>query len=170
MSFEPDVKTIVIVVFVGIIVLYLSLLPSVIPGIPHARFSNLHPLGDALNVSKHYGRYGETTDFMLMQCLQLQSPIIQLFLRGRTFVVVNDLREAQDVCARRTADFDHADIANDMFQYSIPTATVTMKSHADFRAQRKSWGGIMSTPFLHTVSVWPFPSLYRASTNHCDGY
>ena len=153
MPFEADIKFVVILVFLGIIALYWLLLPSVIPGIPHARFSNLHPLGDALNVSKHYQRYGETTDFMITQCLRQKSPIIQLFLRGRTFVVVSDMREAQDVCSRRTTDFDHADIANEMFQYSIPNATVTMRSHAEFRAQRKSWGGIMSTHFLHTVSA-----------------
>ena len=153
MAFEVDVNFVVVLVILGIIGLYWSLLPSVIPGIPHARFSNLHPLGDGLKVSKHYSKFGETTDFMLTQCLQQKSPIIQLFLRGQTFVVVSDMREAQDVCARRTTEFDHADIANDMFQYSIPNATVTMKSHADFRLQRKAYGGIMSTQFLHTVGA-----------------
>ena len=59
-------------------------------------------------------------------CIDLNSPIVQVFMRpfGKPWVILCDFREARDIQMYRTNDFDRARMLEDMFGVLVPNCHV----------------------------------------------
>lgn len=75
--------------------LYQKLLPKPIPGIPYNKTSARRLLGDVSDALAHYAETGEVISFLCKRCVELESPIAQVFMRpfGKPWVVLVDGRE-----------------------------------------------------------------------------
>ena len=90
-------------------ILYRQLLPRPLPAIPYNRAATNHILGDAATFMA--ASRPDVHNWILEQCVALDSPVIQLFMRPfrRPWVIVTDFQEANDIMARRTREFDRSD-------------------------------------------------------------
>lgn len=104
----------VLVVLYG---LYRAALPKPIPGIPYHEASAKSVLGDAPAMLKHKNKYATVFDWMTAQTLELNQPVVQLFLKpfSKPIVIVTDHRETQDVVLRRAKEFDRSTFFKDAF-------------------------------------------------------
>ena len=95
-SFPLPLSTVAIIGTVLTIcyLLYRSALPRPILGIPYNKASARSILGDMPAMMKHTKQTSQVFDWMVGQCVALNSPIVQVFVRplGRPFVVVADFR------------------------------------------------------------------------------
>lgn len=90
--------------------IYRSLLPRPIPGIPHNAKPGL--LGDIPALVKWQSEYQEVYTFLSSECRNLGSPIIQLFLRplGRPWVVICNADAAREALTKRGDEFDRYEV------------------------------------------------------------
>ena len=149
----PSVAPIISLTAVALYLLYRAALPKPIPGIPYHKSSAKSILGDAPALVKHKDETQEGYDWMMQQCIELDSPIIQLFIRPfrRPIVFVTDFREAQDVLLRRTKEFDRSDFFGEMFQGVLPHSHLHRRSDAIWKAQRRLLADTMTPAFLNDV-------------------
>ena len=147
--------------------LYRAALPRPIPGIPYHKASANSILGDIPAMMKHTNKTGQVFDWMVAQCVELNSPIVQVFVRplGRPFVVMADFRENQDVLMRRMGEFDRSDFFGDLFTGVIPDHHIVMKTTEKFKQQRRLLADTMSPTFLHEVLA---PQIYATATDLID--
>ncbi|KAL9090391.1 MAG: hypothetical protein Q9159_002018 [Coniocarpon cinnabarinum] len=137
---------------------YWYMLPKPLPGIPYDPESARRIMGDIPKLIKHAKAIQEASDFFALRCLELNSPIVQLFVNGIKLrnnvnvLVVSDLREIENILTHRTKEFDRADMSNDGFSTVINEATIAMPSHDRFKAQRKLWAGTMTPEFLSKIA------------------
>ncbi|KXH52171.1 cytochrome P450 monooxygenase [Colletotrichum nymphaeae SA-01] len=92
------------------------------------------------------------------QTENLQSPIIQLFMRPLSppTVIVTDFREAEDISMRRYKEFDRTDFLRYISQPLMPQFHMMMKSDDHlFKRQRKWLQDLMTPAFLHGVVAKP---------------
>lgn len=136
-------------------VLYRVALPSPIPGIPYHKRSAKSIFGDLPGQLKHAKDTGEAFSWMTAQCYELNSPIIQLFLRpfGKPFVLISDYRESYDIAVRRTKEFDRSAMFGDILAGVLPYHLVHMPSNEKWRHQRKLLADTMSPAFLNEVKI-----------------
>ncbi|KAL2120964.1 hypothetical protein VTJ04DRAFT_4991 [Mycothermus thermophilus] len=106
----PTLLTILITTAL-LFLIYLSL-PKPLPGsrIPYNHASTRRVLGDLPALITHYCETGDLASFVSEQCRKLGSPVAQLFLwpvtaGRRPVVVVDDVREVEDLAVRRTGEF-----------------------------------------------------------------
>lgn len=94
---------------VVIYLLYRSLLPKPIPGIPCNDAATKSLLGD-LPALIRTGRQ-DPHNWLAEQCIALNSPVIQAFMRPfrRPWIILTDYQEANDIMTRRTREFDRSD-------------------------------------------------------------
>lgn len=97
-------------VIVLLYALYRAALPKPIPGIPYHEASASRMFGDAPSMVKHKQKHSTVFDWMTAQSLELNSPVVQIFLKPffQPIVVITDPRESQDVLLRRAKDFDRS--------------------------------------------------------------
>lgn len=83
------------VLLLAIYLIYRATIPKPIPGIPHVAASALRAFGDVPDMLKYHAKTGEMISFLGAKCVELNSPIIQVFLRpfGRPWVVLMDSQE-----------------------------------------------------------------------------
>lgn len=76
-------------------VLYRASIPTPIPGIPYFAASASRPFGDVPDAMRHLGETKQICTFLTQRCVELQSPICQVFMRpfSKPWVVVADSRE-----------------------------------------------------------------------------
>jgi len=134
----------------------------VIPGIPYNATSARSVLGDLPRLLKHFKATCENVNWMTLQCVELGSPIIQLFLWPGTFplIVLTDHREMEDILIRRTREFDRSEIIARLLGGLVPHATIVMPSHDLFKSQRRIWAITMSTAFLNESAA---PQIHAAT-------
>ena len=143
---------------IALLFAYYALLPRPLPGIPCDPKSARSIWGDLLKVMRHAKANHQFLDFFAEQCAVLNSPVVQLLIshfswRDRTpAIVVSDMREIEDICSRRTKQFDRIDATEDSKNLVLREATLFMGSHDRFKAQRKLWAGTMTPEFLHRVA------------------
>jgi Cytochrome P450 len=135
--------------------LYRAALPKPIPGIPYLHASAQHILGDVPDALKHYTRTSELISFLVQRCEELHSPVVQVFMRPfrRPWVVLLDGREAQDIMARRSREFDRADFFREILHVTFPHNQVHMRTNDQWRFNRRLAGDAMSPHFLHQVAA-----------------
>jgi len=75
--------------------LYRAAIPTPIPGIPYVQRSATRPLGDFPDAIKYNAKTRELTAFLASKCVELNSPVVQVFLRpfSRPWVIIADSRE-----------------------------------------------------------------------------
>ena len=136
--------------------LYLAALPRVIPGIPHHKASAKSVLGDLPSLLKYQKDTLEVQSWTVQQCLLLNSPIVQLFVRpfSPPWVVLVDFREGQDIFMRRTKEFDRSNIFGDFFLGVLPNHHISMPSNETWKYQRRLLTDIMTPSFLQEVSLY----------------
>ena len=149
---------------VGSALLYLAYraaLPRLIPGVPHHMSAANSLLGDVPNMLRYFTSTKEVTAWFSQQCLQLNSPIVQLFIRpfGRPMVFIADWRESQDILTRRM-EFDRSDHFGDILLGLLPKAFISMRTNDTFRHQRRLLANTMSPAFLDQVAA---PRIYNAA-------
>lgn len=87
-------------IYIGVAALafcYWLALPRPIPGIPHNRWTRWLPVGDMLRVGRYAAKHNESLVWFTKQCLELGSPIIQVFLGRSVMVVITDVQEMEDI-------------------------------------------------------------------------
>lgn len=141
---------------------YYLALPRVIQGIPHNAASARSILGDLPRLLAHFKVTNENVDWMTNQCVELGSPIIQLFLWPGTFplIILTDHREMEDILIRRTREFDRSEIIAQLLGGLVPHATIVMPSHQLFKSQRRIWSNTMSPAFLNEIAA---PQVHEAT-------
>lgn len=134
--------------------LYRLALPKPIPGIPYNKAAAERILGDVPEFMKWFSKKSELYTFLTEQCIKLDSPIAQLFVRpfGKPWVIVTDYHEAQDIMTRRTREFDRSDFMADVFYEPFPNHQIHFKTTERWRAHRKLMGDTMSTSMLNEVA------------------
>lgn len=158
--FKPTPGALFVVIAALGYVFYRAALPRPIPGIPYNEASVSRVLGDATDMMKHHQEHSTVTDWITMQGIKLNSPIIQLFTKPfcRPVVYVLDPRETQDVLLRRSRDFDRSVFFADFFSGTVPDHHIVQPTNDKFRRGRRLLADTMSNGFLHGVAA---PSIHR---------
>ncbi|PTB37048.1 hypothetical protein M441DRAFT_175388 [Trichoderma asperellum CBS 433.97] len=165
MPFPSQITVLVASVIVAAaILLYRAALPKPIPGIPYDEKSATRLLGDVPRALSHYKNTGEMMSFLAQKCQELNSPMIQVFMRpfGRPWVIMCDGREAQDIMSRRGREFDRGDMFRDFFAAIIPHQQSVLPTNDQWRHNRRLVADTMSVPFLNNVAT------YRVYENTID--
>lgn len=99
---------------------------------------------------------GEFWTYVLQQCLELDSPIIQIFPNPFTkpWVIVCGAQEMHDVFVRRTKELDRADLVIRMFAAIVPNEQISLKTGEHRRHNRRLIGETMGSKFLGSVARW----------------
>ena len=131
--------------------LYRTALPKPIPGIPFNEEATKNLFGDVPTFLKWHAKRPELYTWITSQCRRHNSPIIQLFMRPfkKPWVIVTDFREAQDIMARRTREFDRSAFFGDLFSSVLPHHHVHMPTGNEWKAHRKLVGDTMNPSFLN---------------------
>jgi hypothetical protein len=142
--------------------IYRAALPRPIPGIPYHKASARSILGDIPAMVKHTQETSQVFDWMVAQCVQLNSPIVQVFVRplGRPFVILADFREGQDILMRRMKEFDRSNYFGDLFLGLLPDHHISLPSNETFKKQRRLLADTMSPSFLQEVAA---PQIYATT-------
>ncbi|KAK1540877.1 cytochrome P450 monooxygenase [Colletotrichum paranaense] len=141
-----------------IYLLHRSLLSKPIPGIPHNKHAAKNIMGDIDSFLDSQKQGISMFRWVAAQAENLQSPIIQLFMRPLSppTVIVTDFREAEDISMRRYKEFDRTDFLRYISQPLMPQFHMMMKSDDPmFKRQRKWLQDLMTPAFLHGVVAKP---------------
>jgi hypothetical protein len=74
---------------------YQAAMPTPLAGIPYKTISASRLLGDLPNMLDYTARTRETVSFFASHCVELNSPITQIFIRpfSKPWVIITDSRE-----------------------------------------------------------------------------
>jgi hypothetical protein len=85
------------VAIVGVAYLiYRAAMPTPLPGIPYKKTSASRLFGDLPDMLSYMAKTRETVSFFASHCVELNSPITQIFIRpflGKPWVIITDSRE-----------------------------------------------------------------------------
>ena len=142
--------------------LYRAALPRPIPGIPYNKEATRNLFGDIPVFLKWHAERQELFAWLAEQCVKLDSPVFQVFMRpfGKPWVVIADFRESQDIMVRRTREFDRSAFMGDLFISILPNQQVHMPTGDEWRAHRRLMADTMSPAFLNNVVG---PQIFRIS-------
>jgi len=149
----------IIPIYVGgiAVLLYLSYrwaLVKPIPGIPFNESAANTILGDVPDFMKWIKRTSQTYTWISHQNVKLNSPIVQVFVRpfSKPWVVISDFRETQDICLRRTKEFDRSNFFGDVFVGVIPDHHIDkLSKDLAFKRNRNLVNHLMAPAFLKNV-------------------
>ena len=146
-------------------VLYRLALPKPIPGIPYNESASKSILGDVQAAMASLSQTGEFWPWIAAQNVKHSSPMSQVFLRpfGKPWVVVSDFRETYDIMLHRSKEFDHSDIAKNVFLGIAPDFHIgfSMKEKR-YKDHKYILQDLMRPDFLHNVIIYtrlPCPSV-----------
>lgn len=159
---DNDIFVRALLVLIGSALTYLAYraaLPRPIPGIAYHKSAANNLFGDIPKMLKHLTVNQALTDWFLGQCLELNSPIIQLFIRpfGRPIVFLADWRESQDILTHRK-EFDRSRWFGEILGGMLPEAYINMQTNDTFRQHRRLVANTMSPSFLNQVAA---PNIYN---------
>lgn len=152
----------------GLYIGYKKALPKPIPGIPYNAHATKAILGDLPSMLSHLSSTKQLFTWMTAQNVALKSPITQVFTRpfAAPWVILTDYRESQDICLRRTREFDRSNFFGDMFVGVMPDHHIGMPSALPtFKGNRNLVNYLMTPTFLNKVGLFPpnsFMSTYTA--------
>ncbi|KAI9685214.1 MAG: hypothetical protein M1822_004801 [Bathelium mastoideum] len=132
--------------------IYWLLVPRPLPGIPYA-VSSRGFLGDIPDLVKYQAETGKFFGFMRCRCLQLQSPIVQIFPKPwqLPWIVVCDAEETVNILGRRASEFDRPDFIIDALSVVAPNSQLVLKTGSEWRRHRRLAAETMSPWFLDKV-------------------
>lgn len=143
-----------------VVVLYLAYhaaLPKPIPGIPYNPAATKSLFGDVPELMQFMKRTGQTFQWISDQNVRHNSPIVQVFTRpfSKPWVVLSDFRESQDICLRRSKEFDRSNFFGDVFVGLFPDHHIS-KSSKDpvFQHNRNLVNHLMTPAFLNKVGFF----------------
>ena len=138
---------------------YRAALPRPIPGIAYHKSAANSLFGDIPRMLRHLTAHKALTTWFPLQSIQLNSPIVQLFIRpfGRPMVFLADWRESQDILTHRK-EFDRSTYFGDVLGGMLPKAFITMQTDDTYWHQRRLIANTMSPSFLNQVSA---PRIYN---------
>jgi hypothetical protein len=137
---------------------YRLALPKPIPGdIPYNRDATKSILGDIPTLMK----FGDPFEWLREQTIKHNSPIVQVFARpfSKPWVILADYREAYDISARRTREFDRSDHIRIQLGGALPDHHVWRKTDSRWKYNRSLIQDLMVPAFLQTVAA---PRLHYA--------
>jgi cytochrome P450 len=160
-AFPSTAGAVAIAVLVLLYAGYRLALPHPIQGIPYNKNAVSSILGDIPAMVKSAGESKEVLIWLQKQCVELGSPIVQVFIRpfGVPTVLICDFREMQDVLMRRLKEFDRSAMFMDIFIGVLPNHHIIMPTDAKFKNQRRMLGDTMTPRFLTEVGA---PLIYSA--------
>jgi hypothetical protein len=84
-----------VVIIVIAYLVYGAAMPKPLPGIPYNRISASRLLGDLPDLLSYANKTKETVSFFASHCVELNSPIAQIFIRpfSKPWVIITDSRE-----------------------------------------------------------------------------
>lgn len=140
--------------------------PKPLKGIPY-NTKALGLLGDLPSLGKYVSRHNVFLRWMALQARNLDSPIIQLFIRpfSAPIVVLCDYREVQDILLRRGKEFDRANLQGDLFRPLVPNHHIHMKTNAAYKTHRKLIRDLMTPAFLNEVAA---PAIHLSAEKLVD--
>ena len=138
---------------------YRAALPRPIPGIAYHKSAANNLFGDIPRMLRHLTTNKALTTWFPLQSIELNSPIVQLFIRpfGRPIVFLADWRESQDILTHRK-EFDRSTYFGDVLRGLLPKAFITMQTDDTYWHQRRLVANTMSPSFLNQVSA---PRIYN---------
>ena len=138
---------------------YRAALPRPIPGIPYHKSAANSLFGDIPKLLRHLTTDKAMTTWFPLQCIELDSPVVQLFIRpfGRPMVILADWRESQDILTHRK-EFDRSKFFGEVLGGMVPNAFVHMQTDDTYRHHRRLVANTMSPSFLTQVSA---PRIYN---------
>lgn len=137
----------------------LFLLPKPLPEIPYRKDATKTIFGDMLRMISHISQTGEMFDWLGQQCIELESPLVQVFARplSRPWLVLCDFRETQDILLRRSKEFDRSDFTADLFAGLMPNHHIRLQTNEEYKQHRRLLQDLMSPAFLQAVAG---PNIY----------
>ena len=151
---SPSVVLLIVLPTVLLYLLYRLALPRPIPGIPCNRAASKSILGDLPGMMGHISKTGEIWPWVVEQCIKLDSPIIQVFVRpfGGPWVILSDFREAQDILMRRTKEFDRSEIPKVVFGGITPEFLIIFNTkEKQYKEHKHLLQDLMKPDFLRGV-------------------
>ncbi|KAH7142623.1 cytochrome P450 monooxygenase [Dactylonectria estremocensis] len=142
-------------VFVVLYAIYQSVLPRPILGIPHNKSALSSPFGDGPAMTKFFLETGEVSLWLSEQIKKHKSPIFQAFIRplSKPWVVIADFQETQDICLRRTREFDRSPYWADIFAGPAPLGHIHFPSNSMWKGHRRLLQDLMLPAFLNNVAA-----------------
>ncbi|KIV86698.1 hypothetical protein PV11_02296 [Exophiala sideris] len=140
-------------------ILYLAYrwaLPKPIPGIPYNASAAKSIFGDVPSIVSYMSKTDRLWPWIMQQNIIHQSPIAQVFARpfAAPWVLISDFRESQDICLRRTHEFDRSKFVIDAFVGLVPDMRITMHSTEErFKTCRNLLKDLMTPGFLNEVEA-----------------
>ena len=140
---------------------YRAALPRPIPGIAYHKSAANSLFGDIPSMLRYITSTKEVIAWFSDQCVELNSPIVQLFIRpfGRPMIFIADWRESQDILMRRK-EFDRSNFFGEVLLGLLPKAFISMQTNDTFRHQRRLLANTMSPAFLNQVAA---PRIHNAA-------
>ncbi|TDZ71621.1 Cytochrome P450 monooxygenase TRI13 [Colletotrichum trifolii] len=134
---------------------YRTLLPRPIPGIPYNKKAAASLLGDMPELLGHSARTGEMYDWLGAQNVKHNAPVVQVFGRplGRPWVIVSDFFETQDILTRRVRELDISDFTADLLGGVIPEHHSRWVTGDEWKNRRRLVGDILTPSFLEKVAA-----------------
>lgn len=138
---------------------YRLLLPTPIPGIPYNKSAVTSLLGDGPELTRFALENGEIAPWLSKQMKKHNSHIFQVFIKpfSKPWVVIADFQETQDICMRRTREFDRSPYWADMFAGPAPLGHVHFPSNSTWKGHRRLLQDLMLPAFLNNVAA---PAIY----------
>lgn len=135
--------------------------PKPYPHIPYHKASAKKVFGDGPDMLAEVSETLYPDKFIFQQTTNLRSPVAQLFLRpfAPPTVIIDDVLEVKDILSNRTHEFDRAPRTQDAYRNLLPHCSLVKLTGPAFKAQRKSWEGVMGPPFLRQVAA---PKIYKS--------
>ena len=158
-----------LIVFIAVSIILLAgwllhgiALPKPIPDIPFNEEATRSIFGDVPSFMRWHAKRPELYIWISSKCVKHNSPVIQLFMRPleKPWVVLADFREAQDIVARRTQDFDRSAFFRDLLIGILHRQQAHMPTGDKWRAHRKPLGDTMNPRFLNEVVG---PQIYNSA-------
>lgn len=149
-----------ILVIVGLVpavlyLVYLTILPKPIPGIPYNAASARSVLGDTLAIKSHIAMTdgGTFTTYAVKMMRNYNTPLIQLFPQplSKPVLILGDYQEAYEIFVRRSREFDRSHNVGNMFLGFIPKNHFLLKTNAAWKAQRRLVLASLNESFLYGV-------------------
>lgn len=147
--------------------LYRRAYPQPYAGIPHHKRSAKRIMGDVPDLLHALNTTQDPSKFIIQQCRQLGSPVIQLFLRpfSEPLICIDDVREVENILTMRTKEFIRAPMTFALFKPFVPHSSITKHSDAEWKRQRRLWVDFMSTGFLHQTLA---PKMHQSALELAD--
>lgn len=141
--------------------------PRPYPGIPYLAPSARRLWGDLPHILPVISLTQDPAKYVYSLCRQLNSPVIQLFLRpfSAPIIFVDDVREVKDILGMRTMEFDRAPSTQAVFAPFLPHASIAKRTTPEWRAQRRLWEGVMGRDFLRRVAA---PRMLGCARELCE--